>query len=969
MLDHATATSRAPNRVQVIRVRGTHALTLPLLVLPVAAPGCTTDETKQLNGRIDHVVNLIGDIGVFNGPDTISSTVAAIKTNITRLQTRPDAAMKTYKMPHFDINKFDDDNKSDALTWWQRFLTEASCRTVPADDMMKGLYLQLIGGAQAWMNHLAATKKCTIGELHTHIPWKEFEQLWFTRFMVHNIVKAAAMNEVYTCSQAGHGRLYGVLESRGGGTRPCGSPGSTESADAGTLRPIRSSSVSRARNGKTSSAAGASASVSFVPPSTSQCPGTANFGSKVNSSCKTWAPSPVRSPPGCSTRDKGVRKSGSGSAAISSSTDGRWNLYGVWDRHQQVDDGKLLGGPLIGGSVMPLLARGLDGIAMGRVGVGASAWIGVGGLDGKKNNVQKGAPLLHRRKMEKQTQLKGCSSGTDASVASDQRIANWKPYGMPSPNRTSPRGGSGSIGKSNSAANSEQTTNSEKGGQLHRDLVLAPQGHRRAKSDVFGVGLSPVNGVCKPVSNEALNMGGAESLLPYVRPRPEVPESQASMGRVCGAKGSLTEEEVNDCSLSARRAGGQGVSLCAPAAANCQGETVRIELVGIRSLDSDARKPNGQQSRAQAIIHSVETPILRAQSADGNPPAAMGGAHGSSAMLVNVYPVSGKGGKPLQDFSSEVLDASGDWNAPVANEANGLFVSAVLASTGEQPSAREAEMPAGTEGDESDIRSGMVVDAPASYQESSQECVEQVVVRSLSEGGSRLMADLLSRGTEDSEVKQAIERNPGKTPELEQEKRKEGPLEVTPETLWKEDVLVGETGERRDIGGAEGAGNVPVAGDDASEGVEVAVVGRGVVAVGCEEGRETGREVMGVEEGVVEDGGGVVLEDEAWPAWPRETGREVMGVEEGVVEDGGGVVLEDEAWPAWPAERLWASWPEEDGRPVWPAGVDWMDWPEEEGGDDVVTMVMAGVWFSREVTRSDMEIMEASILRSEAESA
>ncbi|GBG82316.1 hypothetical protein CBR_g34600 [Chara braunii] len=165
-----------------------------------AAPGCTTDAPKQLNERIDHVVTIIGDIGVFTGPDTISSTVAAIKTDITKLQTRLDAATKTYKMPHFDISKFDDYNKSDALTWWQRFLTEASCRTVLADDMMKALYLQLIGGAQAWMNHLAATNKCTIAKVHTHITWKEFEKLWFTRFMVRNVVKAA-MNEVYTCSR------------------------------------------------------------------------------------------------------------------------------------------------------------------------------------------------------------------------------------------------------------------------------------------------------------------------------------------------------------------------------------------------------------------------------------------------------------------------------------------------------------------------------------------------------------------------------------------------------------------------------------------------------------------------------------------------------------------------------------------------------------------------------------------------
>ncbi|GBG74080.1 hypothetical protein CBR_g17791 [Chara braunii] len=165
-----------------------------------AAPGCTTDATKQLNERIDHVVTIIGELGDFTSPATISSTAAAIKTSITKLQTRLDAATKNYKMPHFDVSKFDDYNKSDALTWWQSFLTEASCRTVPADDMMKALYLQLIGGVQAWMNHLAATKKCTIAELHTHITWKEFEKLWFTRFMVRNVVKAA-MNEVYTCSQ------------------------------------------------------------------------------------------------------------------------------------------------------------------------------------------------------------------------------------------------------------------------------------------------------------------------------------------------------------------------------------------------------------------------------------------------------------------------------------------------------------------------------------------------------------------------------------------------------------------------------------------------------------------------------------------------------------------------------------------------------------------------------------------------
>uniref|UniRef100_A0A388MCA2 Integrase catalytic domain-containing protein n=1 Tax=Chara braunii TaxID=69332 RepID=A0A388MCA2_CHABU len=68
-----------------------------------AAPGCTTDTAKQLNERIDHVVTLIGDLSDFTSPAMISSTVAAIKTDITKLQSQPAAAAKVYKMPRFNI--------------------------------------------------------------------------------------------------------------------------------------------------------------------------------------------------------------------------------------------------------------------------------------------------------------------------------------------------------------------------------------------------------------------------------------------------------------------------------------------------------------------------------------------------------------------------------------------------------------------------------------------------------------------------------------------------------------------------------------------------------------------------------------------------------------------------------------------------------------------------------------------------
>ncbi|GBG60066.1 hypothetical protein CBR_g397 [Chara braunii] len=57
-----------------------------------AAPGNTTDTARQLGERIDHVVTIIDELGDFTSLATISSTVAAIKTDITKLQTRPDAA-------------------------------------------------------------------------------------------------------------------------------------------------------------------------------------------------------------------------------------------------------------------------------------------------------------------------------------------------------------------------------------------------------------------------------------------------------------------------------------------------------------------------------------------------------------------------------------------------------------------------------------------------------------------------------------------------------------------------------------------------------------------------------------------------------------------------------------------------------------------------------------------------------------
>ncbi|GBG61970.1 hypothetical protein CBR_g26133 [Chara braunii] len=103
-------------------------------------------------------------------------------------------------MPKFNVAKFDDYHKTDALAWWTAFNTEADVHHVPPEQRLNALYLQLIGGRQAFLNNLAVQKACTIATLHNKIIWEEFEQLWQTQFMVRNVRKAV-MTELYHWNQ------------------------------------------------------------------------------------------------------------------------------------------------------------------------------------------------------------------------------------------------------------------------------------------------------------------------------------------------------------------------------------------------------------------------------------------------------------------------------------------------------------------------------------------------------------------------------------------------------------------------------------------------------------------------------------------------------------------------------------------------------------------------------------------------
>ncbi|GBG65767.1 hypothetical protein CBR_g52358 [Chara braunii] len=154
-------------------------------------------QAKQLEERINHVVASLGDISKFAGASTVSNQ---LQTLSDRVQQRPAAVAKEWKMPNFKIEKFNDYHKTDPLQWWMAFNVEADVHHSPELRRLDALYLQLIGGVQAFMTHMAVTLECTIATLHTKITWEEFEKKWKTQFMVNND-KRHALNKIFRMFQ------------------------------------------------------------------------------------------------------------------------------------------------------------------------------------------------------------------------------------------------------------------------------------------------------------------------------------------------------------------------------------------------------------------------------------------------------------------------------------------------------------------------------------------------------------------------------------------------------------------------------------------------------------------------------------------------------------------------------------------------------------------------------------------------
>ncbi|GBG58649.1 hypothetical protein CBR_g50 [Chara braunii] len=165
----------------------TRALNARMLNLEQAVPGqaagasSSATSSCQLEERADHVVEMLGDISTFAAPTTISSQLHTLKTEAQQLQsTNADDNPKMYKMPTFQLDKFDDYTQQDPVLWWEAFTTQL--RILP---VAKHVYIG------AFVDVLDVKDKIT---------WEELTRLWKKRFIVDDAL-ALAINRLFTMSQ------------------------------------------------------------------------------------------------------------------------------------------------------------------------------------------------------------------------------------------------------------------------------------------------------------------------------------------------------------------------------------------------------------------------------------------------------------------------------------------------------------------------------------------------------------------------------------------------------------------------------------------------------------------------------------------------------------------------------------------------------------------------------------------------
>ncbi|GBG63861.1 hypothetical protein CBR_g39643 [Chara braunii] len=141
------------------------------------------------------------DIITFAAPTTISSQLDTLKTEVQQLQsTNSDGNPKQYKMPTFQLEKFDDYTHQDPLLWWEAFTTQLRTLPVAKHAYIGALFMNSKGRCQIWLTHLAATHSVDVADLKDKITWEELTRLWKKRLIVVD-APALAVNRLFTMSQ------------------------------------------------------------------------------------------------------------------------------------------------------------------------------------------------------------------------------------------------------------------------------------------------------------------------------------------------------------------------------------------------------------------------------------------------------------------------------------------------------------------------------------------------------------------------------------------------------------------------------------------------------------------------------------------------------------------------------------------------------------------------------------------------
>ncbi|GBG64347.1 hypothetical protein CBR_g41548 [Chara braunii] len=198
--------ARLPHTVQS-HEDATRALNARLLDLEQAVPGpaagasSSASSSRQLEERVDHVVAMLDDISTFAAPTTISSQLHTLKTEFQQLQsTNADDNPKMYKMPTFQLDKFDDYTQQDPVLWWEAFTTQLTILAVAKHAYIGALFLNSKGGCQTWLSHLATSHGVDVPDLKDKITWEELTRLWKNRFIVDD-APTLAINRLFTMSQ------------------------------------------------------------------------------------------------------------------------------------------------------------------------------------------------------------------------------------------------------------------------------------------------------------------------------------------------------------------------------------------------------------------------------------------------------------------------------------------------------------------------------------------------------------------------------------------------------------------------------------------------------------------------------------------------------------------------------------------------------------------------------------------------